>query len=108
MSVAETILAQLGGRRFVAMTGSSGFVSDGYTLRMRLAKNASKANRLDITLTPMDTYTMRFYRYTAPRMNSKTYEWSDAKVTEVAEYEDVYCDMLQDIFTSVTGMYTRL
>ena len=48
MSVADTILQQLGGHKFVVMTGSSHFVSDKNTLRMKLAKNKSKANKLDI------------------------------------------------------------
>ena len=43
MSVAATILQQLGGHKFVVMTGSSHFVSDKNTLRMKLAKNKSKA-----------------------------------------------------------------
>ena len=56
MSVADTILQQLGGHKFVVMTGSSHFVSDKNTLRMKLAKNKSKANKLDITLDAYDTY----------------------------------------------------
>lgn len=44
MRVADIILNQLGGNKFVVMTGSKNFVSDGNTLRMNLAKNCSKAN----------------------------------------------------------------
>ena len=66
MSIASIILEQLGGNKFIAMTGASHFVSDGNTLRMTLPKNGSKANRLYITLDEgTDTYTMRFFRYTA-------------------------------------------
>ena len=108
MSVADTILEQLGGHKFVVMTGSSHFVSDKNTLRMKLAKNKSKANKLDITLNWDDTYTMRFYKYTAPRLNKKTFEYVDEKVVEVELFEGVYADMLQELFTQVTGMYTRL
>ena len=50
MKVAEKILEQLGGQKFIAMTGANHFVADGNTLRMALPKNASKANRLYITL----------------------------------------------------------
>lgn len=49
-SVAEQILLQLGGRKFVAMTGSKNFRADGNTLRMQLVKNQSGANFLHITL----------------------------------------------------------
>lgn len=108
MRVADIILDQLGGNKFVVMTGSKNFVSDGNTLRMTLAKNASKANRLWITLEADDTYTMRFFRYTAPKMNTKTYTFTDEKITEVKTTKGVYCDMLQDIFTRTTGLYTRL
>ena len=109
MSVAQTILDQLGGGRFVAMTGSKNFVSDGNTLRMHLAKNASKANRLEITLNGLDLYDMRFYRYTAPRYSTRGGEFRvyPEKVTEVKTYNDVYCDQLQELFTDVTGMYTH-
>ena len=96
MSVAETILQQLGGQRFTAMTGSKNYLADGNSLRMTLAKNHSKANRL------------RFYKYTAGRLNKKTFEWVPDKVVEVAEFDNVYCDMLQELFTQVTWMYTRL
>lgn len=108
MRVADIILDQLGGNKFVVMTGSKNFVSDGNTMRMTLAKNASKANRLWITLEADDTYTMRFFKYTAPRLNTKTYTFTDEKITEVKTTKGVYCDMLQDIFTSTTGLYTRL
>lgn len=108
MRVADIILNQLGGNRFVVMTGSKNFVSDGNTLRMTLAKNASKANRLWITLEADDTYTMRFFKYTAPKLNTKTYTFTDEKSTEVKTTKGVYFDMLQDIFTKTTGLYTRL
>lgn len=50
MKVADIILEQLGGSKFLAMTGANHLLSDGNTLRMNLPKNASKANRLWITL----------------------------------------------------------
>lgn len=108
MRVADIILEQLVGHKFVVMTGSKNFLADGNTLRMNLAKNGSKANRLWITLDADDTYTMRFFKYTAPRFNSKTLTFTEEKITEVREHKGVYCDMLQDIFTEVTGLYTRL
>ena len=108
MKVAETILQQLGGNRFVAMTGAKNFVADGNTLRMSLPRNASKANRLYITLDASDTYTMRFFHYSPARLNRKTYTWSDDKVKEIKTLHDVYCDQLQEVFIAVTGMYTHL
>lgn len=112
MRVADIILNQLGGNRFIVMTGSKNFVADGNTLRMQLAKNASKANRLYITLDGDDTYTMRFFKYTAGglRINHKkgTATFVEDKTTEVKTVSGIYCDQLQEIFTATTGLYTRL
>lgn len=110
--VASIILDQLGGNRFLAMTGANHLVSDGYTLRMTLPRNGSKANRLYITLDPDDTYTMRFFKYTPGglRINHKkgTADFVDDKTEEVKTYHGIYCDQLQELFTEVTKMYTRL
>lgn len=46
-----------------------------------------------------DTYTMCFYRQTLTKC-------ADIKVKDIARYEGVYFDMLQPIFTQVTGLYT--
>lgn len=108
MRVADTILQQLGGNKFIVMTGSKNFLSDGNTLRMHLAKNVSKANRLEITLDADDLYTMRFYKYTAGRLNKKTWSWTADKVEEVYTVSGIWFDMLQPVFTQVTGMYTHL
>ena len=110
MRTADIILEQLGGNRFIVMTGSNHFLSDGNTLRMHLAKNGSKANRLEITRNGKDLYDMRFYRYTAPRYSTRGGEFRTypEKITEVKTYNDVYCDQLQELFTEVTKLYTHL
>ena len=63
MTIAQTILDQLGGNKFMAMTGSKNFTDCGRSLSMRLAKNASRANYLKITLNGLDTYDMEFTQY---------------------------------------------
>lgn len=108
MNVADKILEQLGGQKFVVMTGASHFVANGNTLRMVLPKNVSKANRLYITLDATDTYTMRFVKYTAGHLNKRTFAWIGDKTVEVKTISSVFCDDLQAIFTEVTGMYTHL
>lgn len=108
MTIANTILEQLGGNKFIAMTGAKNFLSDGNTLRMTLPKNHSKANRLYITLDATDTYTMYFLKFTAGRLNKKNFTWIPDKQEDIKKISDVYGDMLQDIFTSVTGMCTHL
>lgn len=102
------ILEQLGGNRFITMTGSKNFIADGNTLRMNLAKNDSGANMLYITLTDDDLYTMRFIKYTKGSLNKKTFQWRDDKIQEIALYEGIFWDMLRKNFTQVTGMDTAL
>jgi hypothetical protein len=65
---AYTILSQLGGRRFLVMTGADKLMAAGRTtsnpnpwLRMDLRDNKAQVNRLKITLMPTDTYKVEFY-----------------------------------------------
>ncbi len=97
MIIAQTILSQLGGNKFIVMTGSKNFISDGNTLRMKLTRNNAKAQFLSITLNSMDLYDMTFYSLS-----------KDFKMIIKDQKNGIYCDMLQDIFTSVTGLYTHL
>ena len=63
--IAKTILQQIGGKRFTAMTGRRDFIDMGNGLRMSLARNKTSANRLDIIYAEgADLYNMRFYRRT--------------------------------------------
>lgn len=109
-SVPQIIYQQLGGSKFSAMTGTTDFIGDGYTLEMRLQKNRSGANRLHITLDPHDdTYTMHFFKYTRMEFDIETFEIiSGSKRETIKEINGVYADMLRDIFEGVTGMYTTL
>lgn len=108
--IANTILEQLGGGRFLMMTGAKDLMSIKSGLRMRLPRNASKANKLEITLTGMDDYNMRFYRVTPARYSTRGGKFTlyPEKTTEVKKYENVFFDQLQELFTEVTGMYTHL
>jgi ABC-type enterochelin transport system permease subunit len=108
MTVAGTILCQLGGRRFAFTTGSKNFMDCGNALSMKLIRNKSKANHLRITLNDSDTYDMVFTNYVPFKLNKKTGVMTGNKLIKVAEFNDVYCDQLQDLFTQVTGLYTRL
>ena len=97
MSIAKTILEQLGGNKFVAMTGAKNFVDCGDALSMRIGRNKTSSNYLKITLNSMDTYDMKFCKLTR--------KFEEKSVTE---YHNIYNDMLTDQFTSHTGMYTSL
>ena len=96
MKVAQTILTQLGGNRFIAMTGSKQFMAGENFLRMRLSRNKSGANMLKISLNSLDTYDLEFIK--VAKNDFKT----------VKTVRGVYNDMLQEIFTSETGLYTKL
>ncbi len=97
MQVAKTILEQLGGQRFVAMTGVTNLGATENSLSMKLKRSNSKANYLTITLMPTDVYKMEFIKIDR-----------NFNRVVVKEYNEVYCDMLQELFTEETGMYTRL
>ena len=63
---------------------------------------SSDLNRLDIIYDAgADLYNMRFYRRT---FSKKTFE---CKEKYIAVHEGIYFDMLEEIFTMVTGLYTR-
>ena len=96
LTVAKTILEQLGGKKFCAMKGAKNLVGDENSLSMRIGRNSSNSNYLKITLNSMDTYDMKFYRL---------WKFEEKSVTE---YNNIYNDMLTDTFTAHTGMYTSL
>lgn len=109
-SVPEIILDQLGGNRFLVMTGCHHLLGDTDSLSMKIPRNASRANHLKITLKPDDTYRMEFRRYRDGCFsvrNGKCYQTKAINET-VQTFDGVYFDQLQSLFTSVTGMYTSL
>ena len=92
MVVADEILRQLGGGRFVAMTGSRNFIGSDNSLSFKVGRNAHRIGYVSITLNAMDTYDMAF-------------PGARGKVTEIG---GVYNDQLQAVFTKATGLYTSL
>lgn len=94
MTVGKTILEQLGGNRFIAMTGAKDFISTDKGLRFRLPNR--KVNVVEITLTPADEYNMRFWLVRG------------GNIKEVRSIGGIDCSQLQGLFTEVTGLYTRL
>ncbi len=100
MTVANTILAQLGGRRFRAMTGARNFVGSDDSLSFRLPGSGGFCkdgiNAVHVVLTPMDEYDMKFMRVRG------------TKVKTVCEFKGIYFDQLQPLFTEATGLETHL
>lgn len=111
MVVAENIRQQLGGSRFAVMTGAKNFVAIDNGLRFRIGRNASKANMVEITLNGLDLYDIKFIKHTPYSFKIKadgTFKETQESSKTIAEYSDYYGDMLQSVFTRVTGMYTHL
>ena len=99
--VAQTILSQLGGNRFIAMTGCSNFLSDINSLSFKLPRGSAKnkATHCTITLDASDTYTIEFVKC---NMRAAVYR------QVVAETSGVYADQLCELFTAATGLEVRL
>lgn len=95
-NIADTILAQLGGGRFAAMTGSKNFQTVERGLTFKIGRNDSKITHCTITLRGDDTYDVRFQRVYG------------MKITERGLTEGAYADMLRPLFETATGMYTSL
>ena len=95
---AEEVLQQLGGRKFIAMTGAKNFVKNDKdkSIVFRVPKAKNSINTIRITLTSMDVYNVDFISVRGT--NIKT----------VATAKGVYNDQLQSIFTKYTGLYTSL
>lgn len=100
LPVAETILEQLGGRRFRVMTGARNFIGCATYLSFRLpgARGFTKQgiNYVRIELMPSDTYTVTFSRIRS------------TNVAVISKHENIYCDALQELFTRETGLATHL
>lgn len=111
-SVPTIILQQLGGNKFLAMTGAHHLMGDKDSLHMQLPRNKSKANRLTITLDWDDTYTMRFFYFKSGYVKidhkKQTATVIPEKEFDVYKCDGLFFDQLQEIFTEVTGMYTHL
>ena len=92
MTVARSILDQLGGARFVAMTGARDFVGSADSLTFKIGVNPKRVSQVRVTLTSADLYSVTFFRIgKAPQIES-----------------DVYSNMLEAVFSERTGLYTQL
>lgn len=111
-TTANTIYQQLGGGRFSAMTGAKNFVALDNGIRFNIGRNASKANTVKITVNGLDLYDVEFIKHTPYSFkisrDGKSFKETQEKFETVAKLEGYYCDMLQEGFTSVTGLYTHL
>ncbi len=98
LDVAHTILQQLGGRRFIAMTGAKNFTSSEVGLNFKIPSGTAHCNinLVSIVLKPNDTYTVTF-------MKTRGLD-----VAVVQEHDMVHCDQLEGLFVRTTGLLTRM
>jgi len=98
MHIAQTILEQLGGNRFAVMTGAKNFGASADALSFALPANFAKngINRVRVTLTPADVYTVEFFKVRG------------TSIKHLGTHEGIYADMLRDLFTRETGLDVSL
>ncbi len=102
LTVAKTILAQLGGRRFIAMTGARNICGESNRLMFQLPARFAKSgiNIIRITLDWTDTYDVEAMKITKGMKG--------VKVETIEKRSLVYNEDLQSVFTAMTGLDTHL
>lgn len=91
-AIANNILAQFGGNKFCAMVGVSAMVYGENSLTLSIGRGAlNKANKLRVTLSADDLYTVEFFSVRGINCNSK------------GKTEGVYADSLRDVVKRATG-----
>jgi hypothetical protein len=92
LTVAKTILAQLGGERFVMMTGATNFVGSADSLTFKVGRNPERVTHVRVTLTPDDLYDVTFFKAgKGPRSQ-----------------DGIHREMLQEVCGVNIGLYTNL
>lgn len=93
----EIIFQQLGGNKFMVMTGAKNLCYSERGISFKLPRMAKdKITHVKITLDQDDTYTMDFLHITLK------------KYDVIAQAQNVYWYMLRSIFTMKTGLETSL
>jgi len=95
--IAKQIYEQIGGRRFMLITGSHDAESIRNGMRLKLIKNKSGGNRLDIILNAADLYDLRFWRHAEGK-----------KAMTMLLLRDIYFENLADMFSGATGLATTM
>lgn len=98
-AIAQTILQQLGGGRFVAMTGARDIVAGRNWLAFKLPSYFAQRgiNAVRVTLDESaDLYRVEFSKVRG------------MKITPIAVHDGLYWDQLRAVFTSETGLHTSL
>ena len=92
---AGIMLKQLGGNKFIMMTGAKHFGVGPKGAGFKIGRNSKGVNFVRIDL-KNDLYDMEFFQVRAGKMKLKS------------KVKQIFADQLQDMFTKHTGMYTSL
>lgn len=96
MNTATQILNQLGGSKFIAMTGATCYSDNNEQTLITKFKGSRIANIMYITLNSMDTYDVKICKF------------KGMEVKTIKEVSGAYADMLRNIFESNTNLRTSL
>lgn len=92
--VSETIYNQLGGSKFLMMTGAKNLTSQGNNLSFRLPKALkNKINMVKIELTNDDTYSVSFYKFQPTKFVFET----------INKLDGIQVSGLKQVFENHTG-----
>jgi hypothetical protein len=107
-TIAQTVIQQLGGNKFVVMTGASNFINKRNGIQFDLPRNFAKGgiNRVTITLSSDDTYNVEFGKMT--RKKDKDLGIMMPHYAVLASSDGIYSGSLREVFTRYTGLDTTL
>ena len=96
--IANEILRQLGGNKFIAMTGARNFYAteNGIGFKVSATMTRNRINFVKVTLNALDTYDVEFVAIRG------------TKIKTVAVLDGIYNDQLAEVFEAQTGLRTRL
>lgn len=94
----QTIIDQLGGSKFVAMTGARDFLSTASGIVFSIPKADMGINRVRIDLNAMDLYALSFFRFVE----------STGKLSKVHSVSGCRVENLRMAFERTTGLRTSL
>jgi hypothetical protein len=97
LQIANTIIDQLGGRRFKAMTGAKNFLAlDSGVSFMLPSYPGVQCNAVRVILEASDTYTVEFLRVWGRSLKS------------LSVHSDIYAEDLSGLFERQTGLRVSL
>lgn len=92
----EIILEQLGGRKFIAMTGAT-VMRDGDNKLIAKIKGSKAYNHIEITHNSLDLYDIRFVKIGGQKIMYA--------IKKDETFDNVYADSMINLIESETGLY---